>query len=107
MVRFRSDEDVPKTKTPVTRDPIIGVIPKSSAHLLNMIQAQLPGASVPTPEPARARAFVALGKLCLRDERFTKEGLNFLPLLLLEPRLPTRKYAASWWVATIGVRQDS
>ena len=79
MVGFRSDESG-TTKEIDSSDPIIGLAPEPSAHLLNLIQAllpkTLPGDTTLTPEPARAHAFVALGKLCLRDERFAKECLN-------------------------------
>jgi condensin-2 complex subunit D3 len=79
MVGFRSDEGGSAKETD-SSDPIIGLSPKPSTHLLNMIQAllpkTLPGDKVATPEPARAHAFVTLGKFCLREERFAKECLN-------------------------------
>ena len=79
IVGFRSDESGAAKETD-SSDPIIGLTPKPSTQLLNLIQAllpkTLPGDIVFTPEPARAHAFVALGKLCLRDECFAKECLN-------------------------------
>jgi condensin-2 complex subunit D3 len=79
MVGFRTDEGGSLKEKDVS-DPIIGLALKPSEQLLNFIKVFLPNtfpeATIPTPEPARAHAFVTMGKLCLREEKFAKECLN-------------------------------
>jgi len=49
----------------------------------------LPGSdNIPTPDSVRAHAFIALGKLCLRDAQLAKRSLNILARELHENVLP-------------------
>jgi condensin-2 complex subunit D3 len=83
MIGFRSDED-PSTKKAVrnSADSLSGFFERPSQHLFSLGQTllakSLPLSDIATPEAARAHAFVALGKLCLRDEAFAKRCLNLL-----------------------------
>lgn len=83
MIGFRSDEDPNKKKAiGNSSDSLAGFFERPSQHLLSLGQTllakNLPVSDIATPEAARAHAFVALGKLCLRDEAFAKRCLNLL-----------------------------
>lgn len=89
MIGFRADEDIfpsgaPPQKNPAlaSYDPVTGLHVPPSNRLLSLVQAMLakvlPGTDVATPESARAQAFLALGKLCLRSETLAKKSLTIL-----------------------------
>jgi condensin-2 complex subunit D3 len=64
-------------------DPVRGLHFSPGPTLARLIQAFLPhrvaGTSgVPTPESLRAHAYLAVGKICLRDETLCKQSLNIL-----------------------------
>lgn len=64
-------------------DPVRGLHVSPGPALTRLIQAFLPhrvaGTSgVTTPESLRAHAFLAVGKICLRDEDLCKHSLNIL-----------------------------
>ncbi|GAX28131.1 condensin-2 complex subunit D3 [Fistulifera solaris] len=64
-------------------DPVRGLHVSPGPTLARLIQAFLPhhvaGTSgVPTPESLRAHAYLAVGKICLRDETLCKQSLNIL-----------------------------
>uniref|UniRef100_A0A7S0PWK8 Condensin complex subunit 1 C-terminal domain-containing protein n=1 Tax=Asterionellopsis glacialis TaxID=33640 RepID=A0A7S0PWK8_9STRA len=88
MIGFRSDEDSASMKRATSDDPIAGIYERPSNLLLNLSQSML-SKYLPkndsdhskqrlTPDAARAHAFIALGKLCLRDESLAKNCLNIL-----------------------------
>ena len=87
LVGFATDEDtsgVNSKKEENSEDPVRGLRVRPTSRLINLIQLVLPsqlppvdGATpAPTPQTARALAFVTIGKLCLRDEPLAKECLN-------------------------------
>ena len=78
-----SDEKAVNTSEPSDSDPVRGLHVSPGPTLARLIQAFLPhrvaGTSgVPTPEALRAHAFLAVGKICLRDEALCKQSLNIL-----------------------------
>jgi condensin-2 complex subunit D3 len=95
VIGFRADEDAfsptdvtQKRQAGVSHDPVAGLHQPPSDRLLSVIQAllakNLPKSDqnqdnpVATPESARAHAFLALGKLCLRNETLAKKCLTIL-----------------------------
>ena len=95
MVGFRADENhissksaTPKGLTGVAYDPVAGLHRPPSNCLLSLVQSMLArhlpmpdgGTDYPvaTPEPARAHAYIALGKMCLRNESLAKKCLTIL-----------------------------
>jgi condensin-2 complex subunit D3 len=89
MIGFRADEDafsssgpVQKSQTSASYDPVVGLHEPPSNRLLSLVQAMLakdlPKSDIATPESARAHAFLALGKLCLRIETLAKKSLTIL-----------------------------
>ena len=65
------------------RDSVRGLHEKPSKKLLDLVQAcllhSLPGSErISTPEPVRAHAFIAIGKLCLRDAFLAKDSVTIL-----------------------------
>ena len=64
-------------------DPLRGLKIQPNKQLVDLVLTFLPRNfialdSVPTPETARAHAYIAVGKLCLRDENLAKKCLTIL-----------------------------
>jgi condensin-2 complex subunit D3 len=88
MVGFHAGENVGVDKTSVddvggTAVLVRGLREPPSRQLVDFVQAfmtnELPGREkATTPESLRAHAFVAFGKLCLRDAGLAKKSLNIL-----------------------------
>lgn len=95
MVGFRADEDTftptgvtQRRQAGVSHDPVAGLHQPPSDRLLSLIQTLLAknlpksdndhDSPVATPESTRAHAFLALGKLCLRNEILAKKCLTIL-----------------------------
>lgn len=89
MIGFKADEDVfssssapQKSNVHASKDPVAGLHVPPSDRLLSLGQAMLaknlPKSDEATPEAVRAQAFLALGKLCLRNESLAKRSLTLL-----------------------------
>eukprot|EP00578_Thalassiosira_sp_NH16_P031145 CAMPEP_0181081036 /NCGR_PEP_ID=MMETSP1071-20121207/2891_1 /TAXON_ID=35127 /ORGANISM="Thalassiosira sp., Strain NH16" /LENGTH=1196 /DNA_ID=CAMNT_0023162563 /DNA_START=1 /DNA_END=3591 /DNA_ORIENTATION=+ len=94
MVGFSSQEESSRLSTkqkdviPTHREPVKGLLIRPSARLVHLVKLMLPNSMPmpssaanelsPTPSGIRAHAFIALGKLCLRNESLAKDSLNIL-----------------------------
>ena len=90
IVGFSPDEDAEsktgknKKKSSATEaSPLRGMKAKPSRRLVDLVLTFLPrtllaSVSTPTPEAARAHAFIAVGKICLRDGQLAKKCVNML-----------------------------
>jgi len=86
VVGFSPDEDDNITNTnkvsgATESNPLRGLNVKPSKQLVDLILTFLPrnvlaSASIRAPESARAHAYTAVGKLCLRDEQLAKKCVN-------------------------------
>ena len=85
MVGFSNNQDI-NEKSIDPNESTRGLNVKPSTHLVYLTQALLPpslpvdshidSSRIVVPNPVRAHAFIALGKVCLRDETLAKECLN-------------------------------
>lgn len=85
MVGFSDNQDI-NEKSIDPNESTRGLNVKPSTHLVYLTQALLPpslpvdshidSSRIVVPNPVRAHAFIALGKVCLRDETLAKECLN-------------------------------
>ena len=89
IVGFSPDEDADnktgksKKSGATESSPLRGMNVKPSRQLVDLVLTFLPRTilasdSIPTPEAARAHAFIAVGKICLRDEQLAKKCVNIL-----------------------------
>jgi len=85
LVGFSEADDEPSSKktTQFNNDPLRGFYERPTSRLVDLVQAflpkTLPGSdNILSPEVIRAHAFLALGKICLRDEKLASKSLFLL-----------------------------
>ncbi|KAL9190912.1 hypothetical protein ACHAXT_000618 [Thalassiosira profunda] len=88
MIGFSSQEEKKKSDVaPTDAEPVRGLILHPSKRVVHLVKLMLPESmpmpnsedrELTTPSGVRAHAFIALGKLCLRDEALAKESLTIL-----------------------------
>jgi condensin-2 complex subunit D3 len=77
----RHDDDKTDNTCDLSKN-VRGLHVKPNRQLVELVQTFLatvmPGSNTSVPDSVRAHAFIALGKLCLRDEALAKSSLNVL-----------------------------
>jgi len=119
IVGFSPDEDAdPKTtnykkKSQATvANPLRGLNVKPSSRLVDLVLTFLPRTflasdSIPTPESARAHAFLSVGKMCLRDEHLAKKCVNILARELHSDQCPSVQSNALMVLGDLCIRYTS